>query len=354
MAGMPPWSVPAGTVSGLKGLDLSPWFQNEQLNFQRQQAARQAAQAQQAAQMDMQAQKSMQDYREKIDMLELKAAGEQATEARKERVDALALREREGEAERGLKVKELGLRERALDEEVAGRQQAQQGKMDALDFTVKQQDRDREEQTKLVDAKARARAAVAQRSQQVLQQFAGDPEAARDALLQETLASGMEPNDRIATQEAVGEWYREAVQAAKRKAVEAEEANRAKEGELRLKITEKELERKQKQDDFEASAKRAAPLVRQRERLAQSAMNLDTEIRGLTTAVASAPNDFARNQRSNALALAQATRAKLEAEIQKKDAEINARMGLKAGPEDGTSTVDVSPSEWRAAQKDWD
>lgn len=133
MAGMPPWSVPAGTVSGLKGLDLSPWFQNEQLNFQRQQAARQTAQAQQAAQMDMQAQKSMQDYREKIDMLELKAAGEQATEARKERADALALREREGEAERGLKVQELGLRERELDEVKIGtldlRERTQQDKV---------------------------------------------------------------------------------------------------------------------------------------------------------------------------------------------------------------------------------
>lgn len=353
MAGMPPWSVPAGTVSGLKGLDLSPWFQNEQLNFQRQMAMQQLAQQNQAAIAAEQSQRAMQDYRERMGTLELKAAGEQATEARKERMDALALREREGAAERELRTKELELKERALTEESAAQERAQRGKMETLEFTAKQQEKEKSEFLAMTDAKARARAAVVARASQLAQQAGDNPEAVRDMLLQETLTPGMEPNDRIASQEAIGEWYKDAVAAAKRRAVDAEEANRAKEVGLRLKLAEDELERKKKQDEFNAAAKRAAPLVRERESLGKRVATIDNQIVALTSAVASAPNDTVRVQRMNMLAQYQKAKADLEAAIAKKDAEINQRMGLTAGPtEAAEEPFGVSPEEWQQAWKD--
>ncbi len=151
MAGMPPWSVPAGTISGLKGLDLSPWFQNEQLNFQRQMAQRQHAQAQQAMQLDMQAQKAAQDYREKIANLELKAAGEQAEAGRKERMAALDLKAREGEAQRELQARELDLRQRDIE----GRDQL---KAEAQAFKEQDAAQKQQRQTSIDNGKAQARA----------------------------------------------------------------------------------------------------------------------------------------------------------------------------------------------------
>lgn len=353
MAGMPPWSVPAGTISGLKGLDLSPWFQNEQLNFQRQMAMQQLAQQNQAAIAAEQSQKAMQDYRERMGTLELKAAGEQATEARKERMDTLALTAREAAAGRDVKMRELGLKEREINEKVASEERAQRGKLETLEFTAKQQEKEKSEFLALTDAKARARAAVVARASQLAQQTGDNPEAVRDMLLQETLTPGMEPNDRIASQEAIGEWYKDAVAATKRKAVDAEEANRAKEGALRLKLAEDELDRKKKQDEFKAAAQRAAPLVREREALSKRVATIDNQIVALTSAVASAPNDAVRAQRQNMLAQYQQAKADLEAAIAKKDAEINQRMGLTAGPAEGEEEpFRVSPTEWQQAWKE--
>lgn len=286
MAGLGPFGFggPIGTI-GPRGMDVSPWFQTQQLQLQRQRDWQdQLAQQQQMQQFQQQLglSQAAQDFNRKIAELELQQSGARDAFNQRQRVSELQAVERESEKEdkyRAERDKVSDLRVASAQEvaqqqyelakaEEARRAESEQAEREGKAAAKKEAEEKRKAGEGVVQVGTRARGIVIENAKALAARMAaannGNPpslEAVRDAMMVEASKLDVTPDERAVVQQAVQEWYDNAT--AQEQEQQATREREKAETEKAAAKTRAELER----DAERESRKRAEPTEADRAKL---------------------------------------------------------------------------------------